>query len=155
MVNDQELKRFIEKWSKELKLEILPFAYDLKERGEGELAKLILTEEGDPLRISLSKDYIVSFDLYYQIARELRRAWQRWKKPLLLQGYRSQDELSHEEFYLQKAEIDAHAYASMVLIDEFRIKPLFEGLPQKAVIFIRHRIEELADERENPEYYEE
>lgn len=149
-----EIEKFIEYCCKELGIGALPFDFDLEHEDKKVLAQLIYDEEKKPDRLSLSENFIVPFDLYYQLAKELRRVWQLEKRPHLLFGYKEAHLLDFEEFHLQKAEVDAHAFASVVVMDKCHITPLFEGLTVKTVAAIRHRILEIVDERDNPEYYE-
>lgn len=69
-------------------------------------------------------------DLLFSIAHELRHCWQVQRNPRIMQGYKEAQELTKEEYNLQPAEIDANAFAGVVMIEFFGIKPLFQGLPE-------------------------
>ena len=80
-------------------------------------------------------------DQLFSIAHELRHIWQiQNDEKLYFSTYKPIDLLpSVEEYNLQIAELDANAFASLVMIDFFHLKPLFEGVHDsvKAKIFER------------------
>lgn len=80
-------------------------------------------------------------DQFFSIAHELRHIWQiQNDEELYFSTYKPIDSLSSiEEYNLQIAELDANAFAGLVMIDFFHLKPLFEGVPDsvKAKIFER------------------
>lgn len=69
-------------------------------------------------------------DLYFAIAHELRHAWQLERRPEMFKAYHASDELDLVAYNMQPAELDANAFAAMVMRDAFGIEPLFEGLPE-------------------------
>ncbi len=52
--------------------------------------------------------------------------------------------ISVEEYNLQTAELDANAFAGIVMVDFFHLKPLFEGLSDPVKAKIHKRMEEIA-----------
>ena len=80
-------------------------------------------------------------DQFFSIAHELRHIWQiQNDEELYFSTYKPIDLLpSVEEYNLQIAELDANAFAGLVMMDFFNLKPLFEGVPDsvKAKIFER------------------
>lgn len=80
-------------------------------------------------------------DQFFSIAHELRHIWQiQNDEELYFSTYKPIDLLpSVEEYNLQIAELDANAFAGLVMMDFFNLKPLFEGLSDsvKAKIFER------------------
>lgn len=80
-------------------------------------------------------------DQLFSIAHELRHIWQlRNNECFFFSTYKPIDALSSiEEYNLQIAEVDANAFAGLVMIDFFHIKPLFNGLSDsvKSEIFKR------------------
>lgn len=86
-------------------------------------------------------------DLFFSIAHELRHVWQiRTNEELYLSEYKPVDSCgSIEEYNLQIAEIDANAFAAMVMIDFFRITPLFNGMPDSVKDMIHERMEFIND----------
>ncbi len=84
-------------------------------------------------------------DQFFAIAHELRHVWQlKTNKERYISDYKPIDLCGSVEAYnLQKAEIDANAFAGLVMIDFFHIKPLFQGLPDSVKSKIFERMEEL------------
>ena len=80
-------------------------------------------------------------DYLFAIAHELRHIFQyQDDKQFYLSNYKTSDNCSSvEEYNLQIAEVDANAFAGLVMINFFGLKPLFEGLSDsvKAKIFDR------------------
>ncbi len=84
--------------------------------------------DGTTVYVRHSED--ITPDLLFAIAHELRHCWQIKNKPEMLDGYREAQDLTVEEYNLQPAEIDANAFAGVVMVNFFGIKPLFHGLPE-------------------------
>ena len=80
-------------------------------------------------------------DYLFAIAHELRHIFQYQNdEQFYLSNYKTSDNCSSvEEYNLQIAEVDANAFAGLVMINFFGLKPLFEGLSDsvKAKIFDR------------------
>ena len=87
-------------------------------------------------------------DLFFSVAHELRHVWQiRYHKKEYLSSYESMDILkSTKQYNLQLAEIDANAFAYIVMVDFFGIKPLFRGLSDDVKLKIMERVNEIATE---------
>jgi len=102
----------------------------------------MLTQDGK--KLGLRKNIGNEFDAYFSVAHELRHVWQINKKPYLLDGYRLREECYDlDEYCLQDAEIDANAYAAIVMTDLFRVKPLFQGYSERVKDAINIRIKEI------------
>lgn len=84
-------------------------------------------------------------DQLFSIAHELRHIWQiQNDKELYFSTYKPIDLLSSvEEYNLQIAEIDANAFAGLVMIDFFHLQPLFEGVSDSVKAKIYERMEYL------------
>lgn len=84
-------------------------------------------------------------DQFFSIAHELRHIWQiQNDKELYFSAYKPIDLLSSvEEYNLQVAEIDANAFAGLVMMDFFNLKPLFEGLSDSVKVKIFERMKYL------------
>lgn len=79
---------------------------------------------------------------FFAVAHELRHVWQ-FRHGLYLPDYKERNECESVEGYnLQPAEVDANAFAGLVMMDFFGLKPLFEGLSEtvKSEIFERMEI---------------
>lgn len=84
-------------------------------------------------------------DQFFCIAHELRHIWQMQNgEKLFFSSYKPIDLLSSvEEYNLQIAELDANAFAGLVMIDFFNLRPLFEGVPDSVKAKIFERMEHL------------
>lgn len=82
-------------------------------------------------------------DLYFAIAHELRHLWQWQKHPEMFADYKKPGELSITEYNMQPAELDANAFAQLIMVDLFRIKPLYNGLPEEVKEAISNRAREI------------
>lgn len=81
-------------------------------------------------------------DYVFCIAHELRHIYQyQTDEYFYLSEYKSSDKCSSiEEYNLQIAEVDANAFASIVMTDFFSLKPQWHGLSNKVVDTIEKRI---------------
>ena len=81
-------------------------------------------------------------DYLFSIAHELRHIWQyQTDEKFYLSGYKPSNKCSSvEEYNLQIAEIDANAFASIIMTDFFSIKPQWNGLSNKVIDAIEKRI---------------
>lgn len=84
-------------------------------------------------------------DQLFSIAHELRHIWQLQNdEQLYFSGYKPIDLMeSAEQYNLQLAELDANAFAGLVMIDFFHIKPLFDGVPDAVKSKIYDRMKEI------------
>jgi len=73
---------------------------------------------------------------FFSIAHELRHIWQiQNDEELYFSTYKPIDLFSSvEEYNLQIAELDANAFAGLIMIDFFHLKPLFEGVPDSVMV---------------------
>ena len=83
-------------------------------------------------------------DLLFAVAHELRHLWQiRTNKELYLKNYKTRAELDVEAYNLQLAEVDANAFASIIMINWFGLQPLYQGMSDTVVAEIKQRINQL------------
>ena len=103
-----------------------------------------LSPSGDT--IYLKKYDKPNADQFFAIAHELRHKWQmQYDEELYFSTYKPINLVcSVEEYNLQIAELDAHAFASLVMIDFFHIKPLFDGFSNSLKSKIFERMEYIA-----------
>ena len=114
--------------------------YNDRELAEGEHAKL--TPDGK--RLFLRKLKTPSLDQLFAAAFELRRSWQRKTDEQLYFGeYHPREELSLRDFAIQPAEVDANAFAAVVVSAFFGVEPVFDELPGAARSKIDRRCEEI------------
>lgn len=82
-------------------------------------------------------------DYVFSIAHELRHIYQyQTDKEFYLSGYKPSNKCSSvEEYNLQIAEVDANAFAAIIMTDFFSVKPQWNGLSDKVIDTIEKRIE--------------
>lgn len=81
-------------------------------------------------------------DYVFSIAHELRHIYQyQTDEKIYLSGYKPSNKCSSvEEYNLQIAEVDANAFASIVMTDFFSMKPQWNGLSDRVIDAIESRI---------------
>lgn len=81
-------------------------------------------------------------DHVFSIAHELRHIYQyQTDEKIYLSGYKPSNKcVSVEEYNLQIAEVDANAFASIVMTDFFSMKPQWNGLSDRVIDAIESRI---------------
>lgn len=85
-------------------------------------------------------------DQLFSIAHELRHIWQiKTNKELFFSSYKPVNDLSIEEYNLQIAEVDANAFAGIVMVDIFRLKPTFKDVPESVRNKVYDRMKYIAD----------
>lgn len=82
-------------------------------------------------------------DYVFSIAHELRHIYQyQTDEEFYLSGYKPSNKCSSvEEYNLQIAEVDANAFAAIIMTDFFSMKPQWNGLSSKVIDTIKKRIE--------------
>lgn len=87
------------------------------------------------------KDYIIylndkmpnELDIYFAVAHEMRHLWQyqneSWRDTIT--KHRSNSKLSTQEYNSQAEEVDANAFATYFMINNFNVRPLFNGFNSK------------------------
>ena len=88
-------------------------------------------------------------ELFFAIAHELRHAYQL-ENDRSLHDYHTSDQLDIDEYNAQPLEVDANAFAAVVMAEFFGISPQFLNMPERIrqLICIRKRQiqKELKDE---------
>ena len=81
-------------------------------------------------------------DYLFAIAHELRHIFQyQDNEQFYLSNYKTSNECSSiEEYNLQIAEIDANAFAAIVMVEYFHMQPQWNGLSDKVIRAINARI---------------
>lgn len=86
-------------------------------------------------------------DQLFSIAHELRHIWQIKKlSRFVFSDYQTVDMIGTEKYNLQPAEVDANAFASIVMVDFFHLQPQYKNLPDSVVSAIKKRIAEIITE---------
>lgn len=80
-------------------------------------------------------------DLLFSIAHELRHMWQlKNNESFYFRNYKNVTQLDAEHYNLQIAEVDANAFAAIIMEDWFNLSPQFYGLSDKVVRAIKKRM---------------
>lgn len=89
-----------------------------------------------------------NLDQLFAISHELRHIWQiQTNKQLFFSEYKPVELCnSIEEYNLQSAEIDANAFAGMIMIHFFKVKPLYTGLSDNVKTKISSRLDVIRDD---------
>lgn len=114
--------------------------FNERQLAEGEHAKL--TPDGK--RLFLRKLKTPSLDQLFATAFQLRKMWQRKTDEQLYFGeYKTLEEISLREFSTQPSEVDANAFAAVMVSAFFGVEPVFDELPGAARSGIDRRCEEI------------
>lgn len=97
--------------------------------------------------IYLRKENNPNPDYVFSIAHELRHIYQyETDEQYYLSDYKTADKCSSiEEYNLQIAEIDANAFAAIVMKDFFALAPQWQGLTRNVIAAINKQIKHLLD----------
>ena len=86
----------------------------------------------------------LSPDSLFAIAHELRHAWQKQDDPeWFFANYKPSTELDNESYNLQFAEIDANAYAAIVMENIFHLSPQWNNLTDRVIFEIERRMDQI------------
>ena len=101
--------------------------------------------------IYLTKIDKLNPDYVFFIAHELRHIYQyQTDEEFYLSGYKSSNKCSSvEEYNLQIAEVDANAFASIIMVEYFSMKPQWNELSDKVINAIDNRINIIIHELNN------
>ena len=123
-----------------LQITIPQVFYNDRELVQEEHAKL--TPDGK--RLFLRKLKTPSLDQLFAAAFQLRKMWQRKTDDQLYFGeFKLREELPLREFSIQPSEVDANAFAAVVVSAFFGVEPVFDELPGAARSRIDRRCEEI------------
>ena len=92
-----------------------------------QLATLVYENEKSILYLRTKYEY-GDVDMAFAIAHELRHKYQIDTHVFDFDNYKTSDKLSIREYNLQSEEVDANAYAYIVLLDFFKLKVDFKLL---------------------------
>ena len=99
----------------------------------------------DPERdvLHLRRHYENELDAALAIVHELRHSWQiKTDEAFWMSGRVSSDDVTSEEYNMQRSEIDANAYA-MVVLRSLGVEPLWNGLSERVKEEIKKRAREI------------
>lgn len=84
--------------------------------------------------------------LKYRIGKIPLDIWQAENCPEIFRDYVNSTEINADQYNLQNAEIDANAYAMVIMESGFGITPQFKGLSEKVKKKISLRANEIVEE---------
>ena len=133
------IEEFITDVCELLEIEVPKISYDTSHF----LTKTTMAQcEPETNTIYLNKIDKPNPDYVFSIAHELRHIYQyQTDEEFYLSGYKPSNKCSSiEEYNLQIAEVDANAFAAIVITDFFSLKPQWHGLSGKVIDAIEKQI---------------
>ena len=132
-LNRSEFKKLLEEI-----LKIKPVS--VKEDSDNLLGFFVPCERTIHIKKDLSdKDYI------FVLSHEMRHVYQE-EKGLIKENYKKRNETTLSDYNTQENEIDANAFAMVILFNVLGIVPSFENLDQTAITKIKARAKEIKKE---------
>lgn len=122
---------YIEKVCKILKITVPNISYDTSHfTTETTLAQC----DSAGTTMYLRHTVLSNSDDAFAIAHELRHIWQiRNDCDRYFANYKTSDEIGVETYNNQLAEIDANAFAAIIMANFFGLRPLYNGLSKKTI----------------------
>ena len=133
------IEEFIADICKLLDIPVPSISYDISHFStETTMAQCELTNN----IIYLNKIDKLNPDYLFAIAHELRHIFQyQDNEQFYLSNYKTSDKCSSiEEYNLQIAEVDANAFASIIMVEYFHMQPQWNGMSDKVINAINSRI---------------
>ena len=100
-----------------------------------------------PDAVLVRNDVTVSPELFFAISHELRHSYQI-ANGADLKEYQTSDKISNGQYNFQPLEVDANAFAALIMSDFFGIVPRFQNLPESVRDAISSRMEQIRKEYE-------
>ncbi|WP_370782910.1 hypothetical protein [[Ruminococcus] lactaris] len=100
-----------------------------------------------PDAVLIRNDMTISPELFFAIAHELRHSYQI-ANGADLKEYQTSDIIGDEKYNLQPLEVDANAFAALIMYDFFGVVPRFQNLPESVRDAISSRMEQIRKEYE-------
>ena len=94
----------------------------------------------------IREKYEVPYDMYFSIAHELRHKYQIDKGKFDFEAYVTSSEVDTKAYNMQEEELDANAYAYVIMVSAFDVEPLFSGLDEDVKREIIKRAEAIVNE---------
>lgn len=105
---------------------------------------MLASLEPDCLKLKQTNNF---YDLCFAIAHELRHKWQiETDYDYYFSNYKDSTELDIIDYNMQIAELDANAFATLIMNDFFQVKPLFNNMTESVKTAINQRISEIKKE---------
>ena len=137
---------FVSDMAKILKIDMPKVEYDTRHfETDTMLAQAYIGKHGETI-IYLKQTDSITLDTYFSIAHEMRHIWQvKYDYELYMRHYKGRDKLSLEDYNNQLAEVDANAFATVVMEDLFDVSPLYKGMSEKTIELIEARADYIVD----------
>ena len=100
-----------------------------------------------PEAVLVRNDVTVSPELFFAISHELRHSYQI-ANGADLKEYQTSDKISNGQYNFQPLEVDANAFAALIMYDFFGVVPRFQNLPESLRDAISCRLEQIRKEYE-------
>ena len=145
MIND-DLKEFIGEVCDILEIPVPNISDDFRAFKNNTKMAMLAIEKNVPT-LYLSDRMEKEHDYYFAVAHELRHLWQySTNEKYWLGGYKTAEEIGITAYNRQRLEIDANAFASVIMTVLFGMKPTFENLSPQINKQIEKRIVEIEDD---------
>ena len=100
-----------------------------------------------PDAVLVRNDVTVSPELFFAISHELRHSYQI-ANGADLKEYQTSDKISNGQYNFQPLEVDANAFAALIMYDFFGVVARFQYLPESVRDAISSRMEQIRKEYE-------
>ena len=100
-----------------------------------------------PDAVLVRNDVTVSPELFFAISHELRHSYQI-ANGADLKEYQTSDKISNGQYNFQPLEVDANAFAALIMYDFVGVVPRFQNLPESVRDAISSRMEQIRKEYE-------
>lgn len=137
-----KINKFIRLLCDDLYIKVPKVEYAAKFQSKTQLAAYIPEKK----LLQVKKRYENILDLFFAISHELRHKYQIDHDIYSFENYKTVGQLNNLDYNLQPQEIDANAYAYLIMISTMGVEPKFNGLNSVVVSKIKLRAKEIANE---------
>lgn len=96
----------------------------------------------DGRRLAIKSTITDERTIWFAVSHEMRHAWQI-KHSTDFSSYKTANESGKLEYNSQEAEIDAHAWACIVINNVFKLQPMLDSLGKELADMVANRSEEI------------
>lgn len=150
MKQKEIINRVIEIVCDDLEIEQPRLVYGFEKMTVGNIARVKLNENKEVVEIQVTDDFSNLLDVIFAIIHELRHIWQL-QQDCYFKDYKQLEELELEQYLLQSEELDANAYATVLMNELFKVKPQFHGYSDFVKSKIFTRVDEILNGRKTAE----
>ena len=98
--------------------------------------------------IIIKKDFENYYDMFFAISHEIRHKYQIDKGLFNFENYKQVNEISNYDYNMQKEELDANAYAYIIMASAFGVEAKFNGLEENIINKIKERANEIIEQED-------